>query len=375
MKQDSFRELVRAPRLGGCLAAIGVSLALCTGGANAQINRSRPPSAPPSSGGSTGRVPSAPAPRYEGSRSSQPSFSPPSYRSDGGRTPSALGRDNSSIGNPRDGQNALDRYNKTNEAAAARGKTSRPRGYYYGPIYPFSYFPGSFFPGDYIPYGYPPYPAYPYPDPTYPYPVPRGGSSLAARYDSPYYFCDDLSGAKYVSGGTVIVSKPKRLYTPTPVYRDGNLLEWRNLGADDYFADTNVEGKEYLGKEAAADDAALEKAIADIRQSWIDGDVAPLAAHVNKDTKIAIVLDGKYVYSLESGDFLGVTQAAFESTPRPGFVVDHLHRRDDGVYALTGRHLFTDNSGKERTVYFTYVLAKERSDYTITQVASAPDRE
>jgi hypothetical protein len=269
----------------------------------------------------------------------------------------------------------MDRYNKSSEAAASKGKNSRPHGYY-GQIYPYSYYPG-YDPGGYVPYGYPPYPTYPYPypDPTYPYPSPRGGSNLAARYDSPYYFCDDLSGAKYVSGGTVILSKPKRLYTPTPVYRDSELRDWKNLGADDYLAERNVEGREYLGKEIPADDPALEKALADIRQSWFDGDVGLLATHVNRDTKIAIILSGKYVYSLESGDFLGVTQAAYESSTHLRFVLDHLHRRDDGVYALTGRHLFTDSNGIDRAAYFTYVLTKGRTDYTITQVGSSPDRE
>jgi hypothetical protein len=205
--------------------------------------------------------------------------------------------------------------------------------------------------------------------------VPRGGSPLAARYDSPYYFCDDLTGARYVSGGTVVVSKPKHLYTPTPIYRDGELQAWKDLGAGDYINDSNVEKGEYRGRESAVDDAALDKAIADIRQSWLDGDVEPLAAHVSKDTRIAVVLSGKYLYSLESGDFLGVTRAAYESAPRLRFVLDHLRRRDDGVYALTGRHLFTDNSGMERAVYFTYVLTKGHSDYMITQVASAPDKE
>jgi hypothetical protein len=296
---------------------------------------------------------------------------------DRGRTPSfSPGIGSSPSVNPRGGEKTLDRYSKSNEAAAAKGANGRPH-VFYGPIYPFSYFPGDYEPGGYIPGGYPPYPTYPYPypDPTYPYPVPRGGTSLAARYDSPYYFCDDLSGARYVSGGTVVMSKPKRLYTPTAVFKDGRLQEWQNLGADDYLATRNVEGKEYVGTEVPTDDPALEKAIADIRQSWIDGDIAPLAAHVGKDTKIAIVLDGKYVYSLESGDFLGVTQAAYESTNHLRFILDHLHRRDDGVYALTGRHLFTDSNGKERTAYFTYVLTKDHGEYTITQVASAPDRE
>jgi len=358
-------------KLAPSLIALG-TLALCVSSAGAQINRSRPPSPPPSSGGSGNRGSSSPPPRSYGGSTPRSSSSSSTSRSDGGRTPSVSPGIGSASGNPREGQKPLDRYNKSNEAAAARGSSGRPHVFYSPIIYPFGYYPDAYVPGGYPPYPYP-YP-YPYPSPD-PYPVPRGDSQLAARYDSPYYFCDDLSGAKYVSGGTVIISKPKHLYTPIPVYRDSELDRWRDLGADNYLAARNVENKEYVGSETAADDAALDEAITDIRRSWIDGDIAPLADHVSKDGKIAVVLSGKYIYSLESGDFLGVTKAAYESANRLRFVLDHLHRRDDGVYALTGRHLFTDNSGKERAAYFTYILTKERSGYMITQIASAPDRE
>jgi len=39
-----------------------------------------------------------------------------------------------------------------------------------------------------------------------------------------------------------------------------------------------------------------------------------------------------------------------------------------------GQRLYTDKQGDERTVYFTYVLAKLKNEYTVTQIASAADR-
>jgi hypothetical protein len=220
----------------------------------------------------------------------------------------------------------------------------------------------------------PPY-DYPYPDPNYPYPTPRTRSILVARYDSPYYYCDDLSGGQYVNGSAVVIAKPKRIYAPTPVYKDGRLSGWRDLGAKDYLADRNADSSDYRVHERDAADAALDTAVSAIRQSWLKSDVEPLARIVRKDAPIAIILQGKYVYTLEAGDFLEVSRAAYSSGSGLQFIVDHLHRRADNIYSVTGRHIYYDKIGIEHTVFFSYVLEKVQGEYTITQVASAINQE
>lgn len=360
------------------LSVIAVGcIAITASAVDAQINRSRPPSAPAPSGNQGGNRPSS------SGGSPTRADSPSTYggsSDDRGRTPT-IGRRDTTSGSDRPARNSLDRYNRTQESAAARRARTSPRVYFdpYYPYYPYGYFPGGYFPGGYIPggydpYGYPPDPYYPYPEPRYPAPA-RDRSGLAARYDSPYYYCDDMAGGQYVSGSTVLIQKPKRLYTPTPVYKDGHLDHWRDLGADDYMADRNADKQNYRVGEQAGADRALQAAVSDIQASWRKGDVEPLSRHVRKDTPIAVVLRGKYLYSLEAGDFLGVTEAALASTNKPTFLVDHLHRRADGIFALTGRHLFTDNRGNERTIFFTYVLQEVEGDYTIIQIAAADDRD
>ncbi len=152
-------------------------------------------------------------------------------------------------------------------------------------------------------------------------------------------------------------------------------MEWRDLGAKDYLANRNAESTDYRVREQTAVDAALDGAISDIRQSWTKGDIEPLARHVNGATDIAVLINGKYLYSLAPGDFLGVTRDAYGSVAGLRFIADHLHLRADGIYALTGRHLYTDKKGDDRTVYFTYVLTKLKDDYVVTQIATASDRE
>ena len=162
-----------------CVAFLSVSGAM----ADPQINRSRPPAGPPpSSGGQGGNGAPASTPRdssrTDGGRTTRDSSSPAPPRSDRGRTPEVSSRDSASGGSDRGRQKSLDRFSKSNEAAASKGSLSSSH-VHYGPSYPFGYFPGGYYPGSYDPYGYPPNSSYPYPDPSYPYPVPRDRSVLA----------------------------------------------------------------------------------------------------------------------------------------------------------------------------------------------------
>ena len=146
-------------------------------------------------------------------------------------------------------------------------------------------------------------------------------------------------------------------------------------GAKDYLADRNAESTDFHAREQPAPDAALDAAMSNIRQSWTKGDVELLARHLNGKIEVAIDLQGRYLYSLEPGDLLEITRRAYGGATGLRFICDHLHSRSDGVYALTGRHLYTDKHGVERTVFFTYVLTKVKDDYIITEIATASDRE
>src|SRR4051812_9360315 len=105
------------------LFAVGLAcLALSPVATHAQINRSRPPSSPPS--GNSGGSRPASTPSSSGSRSDSgrtPSNSAPS-KSDSGRTPRIFdsGRSGGSTrdssagdGSPRDGQKTLDRFKRS----------------------------------------------------------------------------------------------------------------------------------------------------------------------------------------------------------------------------------------------------------------------
>lgn len=253
------------------------------------------------------------------------------------------------------------RYEKTRESDDSLnpiGNDSRP---YYSP---YVLFPDV--------YGYPRTPVYipyPYPTPT----LPRDSSETQSRLYSLYLYCDDMSGVVYTDPSGVFKEKIKTIYTPTPIFREKVLIGWKNLGVRDYDADRNMSENAYkLGDDEP--DAALSLAVRRIAQSWRSGEVEPLAAHLLRKSRLAIILNGTYRYSMEAGDFLALTRTAFSSAVDLQFTPDHLIRKSDKTYVLTGRHLYKDISGSGRTVYFSYVLQLEGDTYRITQLSTAPDR-
>lgn len=336
-------------------AAALCALAALSGPAAMAQSRSRPPSLP------------TPPPARQPDPPSRPTPSTPSLpEMSSGRLPGI-----SSSGTARTGESSYDRYRRTEESAATQRSRNRRNS---GGFYPYVFDPLLY---SIYGYGYP----YPVPGPTFPTPVPSGSPSPVALFDSPYYFCDDL-GAPYVGGVSVLldVRKPKRVYLPTPVFEKGALDSWRDLGADDYLADRNAADRAaaqdgYRVTEAREAGADLDVALDEIVASWRKADVEPLAALLRKDTPVAVFLNGKYVYALNSGDLLQLTRDAFAGKQNLRFELDHVHRRANGIYTATGRHLFTDSHGRDRAVYFSYVLAKVRDSLVITQMGAVAENQ
>lgn len=253
------------------------------------------------------------------------------------------------------------RYKKTREADDSLnsiGNNSRP---YYSP---YVLFPDV--------YGYSPVPVYipyPYPSPT----SPSDSTENKSRFYSIYLYCDDFNGVEYADSRAVFREKIRSIHTPAPIFRDKILTGWKNLGVKNYDSDRNMTEDVYkLGDDEPG--AALSLAVRRIMDSWRTGDVEPLSKLLLHRTRLAIILNGNYQYSMDSGDFLSLTRTALSSATDLQFIPDHLIRKSDKTFVLTGRHLFKDKSGEDRTVYFSYVLQLSGDIYLISQLSTAPDR-
>lgn len=263
--------------------------------------------------------------------------------------------------------NPASSYNRFNTSAEARryrfGVPNHGR-YYYGNYGGFNYFPGSL---AYYPY-YSPYFSF-------------GYTAL-----SPYAF---YYGAfpPFITLGSVYASPPQYGYVPYPVYQqDGAYNGYRGDDVDGYYLNRNNaddgsyrigENAHRTGKDAikeATKDAALDVAVADIREAWKSGKMDTLAKHVRKDARIAVYLRGKYQYSMDAGDYLDMTRDALAATKTTRFELDKVQRKQKDVYTVTGRHTYRDQDDNEHTVFVSYALEKSDDGYVITQVGSAPEK-
>lgn len=143
----------------------------------------------------------------------------------------------------------------------------------------------------------------------------------------------------------VVSSYPRVVYVDRPIY---------TIYGDRY------ETSRYPG---------LDDALADIRSAWISGRLDLLDDHVHDTLDIAILLDGRYDYSVTPNDYLAMTYDALGEMDTVSFVWDKVQQRRDGT--ITGFATHTYRSGySTKRVYATYTMQRISGRYYIVEVGS-----
>jgi len=124
----------------------------------------------------------------------------------------------------------------------------------------------------------------------------------------------------------------------------------------------------YLSRRIGSD---IDRALADIRDGWLERRLDLIRDHVDTSRRIAVLLDGKYDYSMDSQDYIEMTSDAIDDVQTISFTWESVRERTDGSYTAFGRHYFRDDDGISRTVYVSYTLYPIGSRYYITEVGSS----
>ena len=125
--------------------------------------------------------------------------------------------------------------------------------------------------------------------------------------------------------------------------------------------------------EPTAKYSRFDETLADIRSGWISGRYDLIERHVRDDRDIAILLDGKYDYSIVGEDYLAMTRDALGDLDTSGFVWSKVRERGDGMVTAFGEHSFYSGD-RIRTVYVSYTFQKVGSSYYIVEVGSSEFR-
>jgi hypothetical protein len=217
----------------------------------------------------------------------------------------------------------------------------------------------------------------------YPYYYPSYVNGLTCL--SPYAYYPGI-GPLFIGSQDVQYAPPQTNDVPYPLYDDGIYNGYQGDGSNGgsqlptQQPAAPTQGQYRVGEGAAGQqsgqaptkDAALDGTLADIATAWTGGNVQKLAAHIQSDSKIAVYLRGRYQYSLDSSDYLDMTRDALRNTKTVSFTLDNVERKQDGLYTVTGKHVYKDERGRDITVNVTYVLKKDGDQYYITQVGTAP---
>jgi hypothetical protein len=115
----------------------------------------------------------------------------------------------------------------------------------------------------------------------------------------------------------------------------------------------------------------LDYTLSDIRKSWLDGRADLIDKHIDDDQRIAVLLDGKYDYSIEARDYIQMTADAIDATQTVNFTWESVRRRTDGYYTAFGKHTYRDSERDTKIVYVSYTLRKTSGVYYIAEVGSS----
>lgn len=192
---------------------------------------------------------------------------------------------------------------------------------------------------------------------------------FSVSYWSPYSFYYDVC-PPYIYRQHTYYLPPSVVYIEVPVYVRSEARGWDDEALDDYYL--NRRGYDYNADDV--NDRGLNQAVDDIEDTFREGRIESLVYLTDPKIRIAVYRSGKYQYSLDSNDYLDLTRDALRVTDTVSYKLDRIRRKGSGTYVASGKHVYRDRDGKQRTVYVSFAMEKIDNRWTITQVGTAPDR-
>jgi hypothetical protein len=129
-----------------------------------------------------------------------------------------------------------------------------------------------------------------------------------------------------------------------------------------------IGGSYYLARQSTT---ILDDTLSDIRQAWTDGRLDLITNHTRTGQSIAVLLDGRYDYSLDLDDYIAMTSDAIDQMQTISFTWESVRERADGGYTAFGKHVDRDQAGLQQTVYVSYTLRGIAGQYVIEEVGSS----
>lgn len=93
--------------------------------------------------------------------------------------------------------------------------------------------------------------------------------------------------------------------------------------------------------KAEASESSYQEAFADIENAWNTGNVELIRKHLHDDdTKIGVLIDRKYAYSISSVDYVQITRDAMKTLDTQSFKFTRLRKAKNGDVTAYGTHVY-----------------------------------
>jgi len=129
----------------------------------------------------------------------------------------------------------------------------------------------------------------------------------------------------------------------------------------------------YYSSGYRLDYTGASRAISDIRRSWLDGDIGPLAAHLTNQVDIRIYFDGEYSYTTTTDDFYAMTLDTLATSRTLAMDFDDPIWISSQEVFYTGRQVFYDPDGERHTVYVSFRFRKLGAEWYLVALGTSRD--
>lgn len=180
----------------------------------------------------------------------------------------------------------------------------------------------------------------------------------------PFYCFDPFLVGCYVS--------PWYYYPCLPPYvAESNVI----VEPNDPYASWSGGDYNWAPESAASSNPVLDDSVQDIVQSFEADDHKAMDRVTPHSGSVRILTDGKYNYSLNANDFYDTYVDGVESTKTDRYEILDVKMGKDGKTAkVMAKHIYNDPSGKRTTVYHTYLLVNEGTEYVIREFGTSDTR-
>jgi hypothetical protein len=128
----------------------------------------------------------------------------------------------------------------------------------------------------------------------------------------------------------------------------------------------------YYSSPPALDERGVDRALADIRRAWLEGDIDRLAYHIQESEKISVYFDNDYSYSVSGDDFYAMTLDAMSSLKTLDVAFSEPTWLNSREVFVTGQHIFLDPEGERQKVYLSFRLHRYDDRWYIIGAGSSP---